>query len=98
MNKQKIVMEYPTGDSCTWWATNTHPIRYESPESALVDFEAAWKKAQEEGKTSFMIFGREFSVFEFEECLTPFDKGHSRKFIAPNFFTVDEWFEAVERT
>lgn len=88
----KIVMLWTTGDGCTWSSDNVRPIEYESPEAALVDFEARLHVANaanaankrggycEGGYCEFEFCGRTYSPYDFRDSL-------------PDFLTVDEWFE-----
>lgn len=87
----RLVIEYTVSDGCTYSATNTLPIEYESAEAALIDFESMatelMAKSRETGDFSNLHFGgQEFVVYDFYE---------DGKFYAPTILTVDEWFNRI---
>lgn len=85
MDKQiKLVMSYVDGDGCTYSCDVDLPFMYESAEAALVDFEQAFLNAKD-GRFNFV--GHEFYVSSFRE--------HNSSYVQlPNFYTLDEWFQA----
>ena len=85
----KIVMTYDVSDGCTYSCEVTLPLEYDSPEQALLDFEAAFNAANVVDPVTgyfhgvFTVFGQEFFVvtFKYEGVVT-----------LPNFYSLDEWF------
>jgi len=62
-------------------------VVYESPEAFLVDFESAAKKALIENKwPNFAFFELGGNQWEASDFFS------GKKFLAPDIFTVDEWF------
>jgi hypothetical protein len=82
----RLVIEYTEGDGCSWYATNTIPVEYESAEAFAVEFEEAchlqYNKNSWQHK-NFILAGKEWDVDDF------FDDGN---YCPPEVLTVDEWF------
>ena len=81
---QKIIVEIPIGDGCTYNCIITSPIFAESTEAAELAFDNARKNAgkNEHGyPNSFIFAGEEFVESEIER------NGE------PVFFTIDEYFD-----
>lgn len=80
----KVVMVYTEGDGCTYSADHNYPFEYESPEQALVDFEALFIAARK-SNTDFTFIGMEFYPAMFMDGPAVY---------LPEFLTLDEWFTA----
>lgn len=83
----RLVIEYVVGDGCTYHCTNTTPIEYESAEAFAVEFEEACRVNLLNTRwplQNFTFAGKEWDVSDFY-----FDG----IYIAPEIFTVDEWFK-----
>ena len=87
-----IVMCYTIGNKISWYSDIVRPVKWESPEAAIVEFERAATIAYHERVASFLFAG-----FEFEPSYHFYkdDKGKVI-FDAPDFLTVDEWFARGE--
>lgn len=93
-DRVRLVVQYDSGDGCTFSCTNTHPIMAESAEAVAVEFEAAAKKAFADGEHEFTMYGVDFDTMSF------FVGAHvggslsiaKRTYSPPSIFTLDEWF------
>ena len=87
----KLVMSYTVGDGYTWSAKENLPFEYESAEAAIVEFERLAIEAFGDGtyktRRSFMFAGREFEPSDFRSF-------ELDRWYFPEFYTLDEWFEA----
>ncbi len=100
----RLLMCYSDGDQCTWSADFVLPIEYESAEAALVDFETIcmaavkendWRRAGE-----FIFCGHTLATDTFwftDRMCDPKDRP-AHAFYPPDFFTIDEFFEARKGT
>lgn len=78
----RLVIEYQTGDGCTYWAKETIPIEYASPEAFAVDFEIACKDNID--RVDFWFADKLW------ESMNHIERG---VYYAPDAYTVDEWFK-----
>lgn len=86
--KQRLILAYQSSDGCTWSATNTLPVEYESAEALAVDFELAIKKARADLSSDCVFAGHKFYPGYF------FYEDQSKDvYDAPFIGTFDEWFE-----
>jgi hypothetical protein len=100
----RLLMCFSDGDQCTWSADSVLPIEYESAEAALVDFETTciaavnddnWRHAGE-----FVFCGHTLNTNTFwftDRMCNPKDRP-PHAFYPPDFFTIDEFFEARKGT
>lgn len=79
----RLVIEFSAGDGCTWWATVSVPVVYESAEAFAVDFEEACLKAKSSAEYTF-----KFAGYDWE----PGDFIIDGDYFPPDILTVDEWF------
>lgn len=83
----RLVIQYSYGDGYTYWATDTVPVLYASPEEFMVDFEKACKEAYEGSRWQFEFAGQQW------ECCSFYEDGEYQH---PSILTVDEWFEGCQ--
>jgi hypothetical protein len=79
----RLVIEYTSGDGCTYHCTETFPLEYESAEAFAVDFEVAARLAAQRKIYEFVFANRTFQTDAF------FLDG---TYYPPEILTVDEWF------
>lgn len=82
----RLVIEYGSGDGCTFHCTNTIPVEYESAEAFAVDFEAFCREkflTASWPNGDFMFANQMWDVLDFFE---------EEQYCSPEIFTVDEWF------
>ena len=86
----RLIIEYEVTDGFTYHCTNTVPVVYESAEAFLVDFELSvgGSKVNRDRPVSITLGSQEFDVNNFV------DDG---MYYPPNVYTLDEWFESVEK-
>jgi len=82
----KLVLIYTDSDEYTYCNDVVLPIEYESPEQALVDFEAAARHCREEGTPKFEFAGFEFWPFHFFP--------HKNQINLPEILTIEQWFNS----
>lgn len=85
----KLVLAYAAGDGYTWWANVRLPIEYESAEAAAVDFEKLCKDALDAYKSNWASI--DFAFCQHKFCASDFFI--DGKYSAPDFWTIDEWFQ-----
>lgn len=83
----RLILEYQSGDDCTWSATNTLAVEYASAEALAVDFEAAIKAAHAEKKSSCLIAGHTLNPSYFF-----YQDQDSSVYVDPFIGTFEEWF------
>lgn len=90
----RLIMTYSEGDGCTYSCDNVLPIEHESPEAALVDFEEKFNAALKGPRApcEFTFADKTFLPYVFFE--PSMEVGRGPTYIAPNFQTVDEWFNS----
>lgn len=86
----RLIMEVDDSDGYTYSCIATFPIIHESPESALHELEHLVMKAVNE--QTMVEFGGHTLAYDW---FVYWDDGNYT-FVAPTFYTVDEFFEAVE--
>ena len=100
----RLVFEFTESDGCTYSATHTNPVEYESAEALLVHFmEAA--EAGLRARSSFPFFGTDYeSTMFFERVEVEYAKKYrdtmtfvkigSQHYlpVPPTIMTIDEWF------
>lgn len=89
-NTMRLILSFNVSDQCTYSYTETVPIEAESPEAAIVEFEAQCNAAQTK------LEKRWFSG-EFTACGRTFDTTNfyiDGQYWPPSIQTFDEWFEA----
>lgn len=91
-DRVRLVIQYDSGDGCTFSCTNTHPIMAESAEGVAVEFEAAAKKADRAGEHEFTMYGVDFDTTSFFVHVGGPLSIAKRTYSAPSIFTLDEWF------
>jgi len=79
----RLVIEYVSGDGCTYHCTDTVPVEYESAEAFAVDFERAVRQAAQPKIYEFVFANRTFQTDAFFLGGT---------YYPPEILTVDEWF------
>lgn len=87
----RLIMEVEDGDGYTYSCTITYPIVAESPESALCELE----ELVNESLLSRDVFTFSGHVLMYDSFVTWDDEKHT--FFAPTFYTIDEYFEYVEK-
>lgn len=75
-------MRWHETDGCTYSCTNTEPIEYEDPKTALVDFVNSINSGLDK-YGDFVFANRQFNKSSF------FERG---KFYPPKFYALEEWF------
>lgn len=85
----KLVLFYVASDECSWSVDVNLPFEHESAEAAIVDFERLCTEAyaDPELRGKFIFAGTEFHYGDFRS------RGLERWYF-PEFYTLDEWFEA----
>jgi hypothetical protein len=86
----RLIIEYTVSDSYTCWCTITVPVVSESAEAFIVEFEKNFHQSDGKyvGTGSFTISGQLFQADDFVQ------DGY---YTPPEIYTVDEWFEYVEK-
>jgi hypothetical protein len=90
----RLIVEFTTGDGCTFSCENTRPVVYESAEGFSVAFEE-WCKANR--NTYSGLYGLEFAGHSWDP--TDFfyqDSAGNDVYSGPEIYTVDEYFAEVE--
>ena len=85
----RLIMELYVSDGFTYDCTITYPVIAESPEAALCELEELATEAART-KEDFEFGGHLFTY-------NAFVGWDDTVFNAPTFFTVDEYFEVVEK-
>jgi hypothetical protein len=82
----KLVLLYTNTDGYTYSCDVVRPIEYDSPEQAIVDFEAAARESRERKGVSFKFAGFTFDQTDFFY--------HKDRFDPPEFLTINQWFNS----
>lgn len=106
----KLVVMYESTDGYTYSCINTIPMEYESAEALLVDLEQKANEYIADMKAYSLIGAKCKTIQEKVEAYTntPYPIGnkymvgglmatpfvYEDKFVAPQIYTVDEWFSA----
>ena len=88
----RLIIEYEHGDGFTYTATRTIPMEYDSAEALAVDFEQAIKDnwgLDWFNRGMVKIGGQEFDSGDFGRYNV---RKNTDEYVAPNIYTVDEWF------
>jgi hypothetical protein len=83
----RLVIRYSIGDECSWNATETVPVEYESAEAFAVEFAAFCRANHKRGYSHHMA---EFAGQQW--CPDNFFLGRANDYYPPEILTVDEWF------
>lgn len=87
----RFVMEYSTGDGCTWYGTEVVPFEYENYDKFVYDMMTAALAAAEKKEYVFHFIGHEFELQYFGFFHYP-EKRKGFEFCEPRIQTLDEWF------
>lgn len=94
---QKLIVEYWVGDGCTYSATETYPILYESKAKFIAALEThflihldALKVATNSLIYKFDLGGRTWDIQQFISAEWP---NYEPIFNPPLIYTVEEWFD-----
>lgn len=81
----RLVVVYTHGDGCTYWATDTRAVEYDSEEAFAVDLEEAWLKCKRKrADYEFEFAGKTWSLSNLSD-----EKG---KYVMPCIYTLEDWF------
>jgi len=89
----RLVIEYVSGDGCTYHCTDTVPVEYESAEAFAVDFEDAVRLAAQRKIILDRPAQPKIYEFVFASCTFQTDAFfRDGTYYPPEILTVDEWF------
>lgn len=89
----RLIIEYQIGDDCTWWATETQPCIYESKQKLLQDIENWVASYLVSNDSTFTEHSKDFGGM----TLWISDIVKSGHYEEPTIYTIDEYFEHVEK-
>lgn len=89
----QLVIEYETGDGCTYAYTTAVPVVYDSAEAFIVDFEQACR-TNKDTTGEIKIAGHTFYTYSFFDTYSePLKKQAIPTFYPPRIMTIQEWFD-----
>lgn len=89
----QLVIVYDYGDGCTYYATDTRAVEYDSAEAFAVGLEAAWHQAALNNPYGgdFTFAGKIWNLSQLGDGSSPC------AFCLPDILTVDQWFAGSAR-